>query len=216
VETHLQVGVLDPPEQAETLDRKPLLPEVQQVQDRPVGLRQPGHRCLPAETGLDSHRAAHPGQGRRVPRRPVPGRVLGTPPPEGETPARPFRRAPAVQAGRAVQRMRGKPAHTRPATPVPRRLGTLVPADHQDGDHGGLPDRPRPASRRERYPGTPHTRHLPPAAAARGGGPVAPCQGSAPEPPLWGLLRPCAGTTRMHGPEGAPVQQCTGATRSRG
>ena len=29
----------------------------------------------------------------------------------------------------------------------------------------------------------------------------------------WGLLGPCAWLTRMHGPEGAPVQQCTGATR---
>jgi hypothetical protein len=28
-----------------------------------------------------------------------------------------------------------------------------------------------------------------------------------------GLLEPCAGTTRSHGSEGAPVQQCTGATR---
>jgi len=73
---------------------------------------------LPAETGLDSDRAAHPGQGRRVPGRPVPGRVLGKPPPEGETPARPLRRAPAGQAGRAVRRVRGKSA-TGSATPVP-------------------------------------------------------------------------------------------------
>jgi len=33
---------------------------------------------------------------------------------------------------------------------------------------------------------------------------------------LSGLLGPCARTTRMHGPEGAPVQQCTGATRRCG
>jgi hypothetical protein len=47
------VGVLEPPEQAETLDHQALLREVQQVQERPVGLRRPGHRRLPAETGLD-------------------------------------------------------------------------------------------------------------------------------------------------------------------
>jgi RNA-directed DNA polymerase len=53
LETHLQVGVLEPPEQAETLDHQALLREVQQVQERPVGLRRPGHRRLPHETVLD-------------------------------------------------------------------------------------------------------------------------------------------------------------------
>ena len=67
VETHLQVGVLEPPEQAEALDRRPVLREVQQVQERPVGIRRPGHRRLPAETGLDRYRAAHPGQRRGIP-----------------------------------------------------------------------------------------------------------------------------------------------------
>jgi len=66
VETHLQVGVLEPPEQAETLDRPALLREIQQVQERPVGVRRPGHRRLPTETGLDRHRAAHLGQERGV------------------------------------------------------------------------------------------------------------------------------------------------------
>jgi RNA-directed DNA polymerase len=66
VEAHLEVGVLEPPEQAETLDCRPVLPEVRQVQERPVGVRRPGHRRLPAETGLDGDRAAHHGQRRGI------------------------------------------------------------------------------------------------------------------------------------------------------
>ena len=53
VEAHLQVGVLESPEQAETLDRRPVLPEVRQVQERSLGVRRPEHRRLPSETGLD-------------------------------------------------------------------------------------------------------------------------------------------------------------------
>jgi dihydrofolate reductase len=48
---------------AETLDRRAVLRQIQQIQERSVGVRKPGHGRLPAETGLDSHRAAHPGQG---------------------------------------------------------------------------------------------------------------------------------------------------------
>ena len=91
-----------------------------------------------------------------------PGRVLGAPSPEGETPAGLLHRALAVQAGRAVQPMRGKPADPRPATPVPPGLGTLVPASHQEGDHGGLPRPPRHAQCRTQSANTPRTRHLPP------------------------------------------------------
>ena len=40
VEAHLQVGVLESPEQAETLDRRPVLPEVRQVQERSLGVRR--------------------------------------------------------------------------------------------------------------------------------------------------------------------------------
>ena len=48
VEAHLQVGQAQPPEQAETLDHPPLLRQVQQVQERPVGVRRPRQRRLPA------------------------------------------------------------------------------------------------------------------------------------------------------------------------
>src|SRR6266704_6342469 len=44
-----------------------VFPEVHHGQERPVGVRRPGHRRLPAETILDRHRAAHPGQRRGIP-----------------------------------------------------------------------------------------------------------------------------------------------------
>jgi RNA-directed DNA polymerase len=85
---------------------------------------------------------AHPGQRRRVPGRPRPGRVLGATPPEGPAPAGLLHRAPANQAGRAVHLVRGEPADKGPASPGPRGLGTLVPPAHPAGDHGGHPGPP--------------------------------------------------------------------------
>ena len=41
VETALQMGHLAPRQQAETLDRRPVLRQVQQVQERPLGVRRP-------------------------------------------------------------------------------------------------------------------------------------------------------------------------------
>ena len=103
-------------------------------------------------------------------------------------------------------------AHPRPATPVPPGLGTLVPAGRPKGDHGGPPGAPRPASRRERYPDPPGTRHLPAAAVRVAEGRWRRIAAKHLNRPC-GLLGPwCAGTC-MPGPEGAPVQQCTGATR---
>ena len=68
VEAHLQVGVLEPPEQAETLDHRPVLREVQQVQERPVGIRRPRTPAPTCRNLLDRHRAAHPGQKRGITR----------------------------------------------------------------------------------------------------------------------------------------------------
>ncbi len=68
VEAHLQVGQIQPQEQVEDLDRRPALRQVQQVQERPVGVRRPRQRRLPAETRLDWHRPARPDQGRGIPR----------------------------------------------------------------------------------------------------------------------------------------------------
>jgi len=111
--------------------------------------------------------------------------------------------------------MRGKPADPRPAPPVPPGLGTLVPAGHQEGDHGGLPGPPRHAQRRTRQPDTPRTRHLPPdetSAPAAGEHRAAADDLNRPS----GLPGPRAVMSGMRGPEGAPVQQCTGATRRSG
>ena len=116
-----------PREQAEALDRQPVLRQVQQVQERPLGIRRPRQRRLPGEVLLDGHRPARHGQGLGLPRRPSPGRVLGTGG-DGPGPRSTGTPAPAHQAGRAVPALRGPPPHRRPATAIPRTVGTLVAA----------------------------------------------------------------------------------------
>jgi RNA-directed DNA polymerase len=64
----LQVGDLQARQQAEEVDRGPLLRQVQQVQERPLGIRRRRQRRLPGETLLDRHRPAHHGQRRGIPR----------------------------------------------------------------------------------------------------------------------------------------------------
>jgi hypothetical protein len=53
VVTALQVGHTKPREKAEVLDRQPVLRQVQQVQERPLGLRGPQQRRLPGQVRLD-------------------------------------------------------------------------------------------------------------------------------------------------------------------
>ena len=65
---HLQVGHMAPREQAEALDRRPVLRQVLQVQERPLGIRRPRHRRLYGQVLLDGHRTARAGQGRGIPR----------------------------------------------------------------------------------------------------------------------------------------------------
>ena len=55
-------------QQAEALDRRPVLRQVQQVQERPLGVRRPRQRRLPGQVLLDGHRTARAGQGRGIPR----------------------------------------------------------------------------------------------------------------------------------------------------
>jgi RNA-directed DNA polymerase len=123
--------------------------------DRDTGAYLP----KPAWTDIVRHTLV---KGGASPDDPRSGRVLGATPPEGQAPAGLLHRAPAIQAGRAVQPVRGEPADPRPATPVPPGLGTLVPVGHQAGDQGGLPGPPRHAQRRTQQENTPRTRHLPP------------------------------------------------------
>ena len=63
VEARLEMGELDPPAQRETVDRLPLLRRVQPGQARPLGIRRPRQRRLPAQVRLDDDHPAHPGQG---------------------------------------------------------------------------------------------------------------------------------------------------------
>jgi RNA-directed DNA polymerase len=68
VETHLQVGHMAPRQQAEALGRRPVLRQVQQVQERPLGIRRPQQRRLPGQVLLDTHRTARDGQGHGLTR----------------------------------------------------------------------------------------------------------------------------------------------------
>ena len=100
-------ATMAPPQQAEAVDRRPLLRQVQQVQERPLGVRRPRQRRLPGQVLLDRHRPARPGHGRGITRRPRPDRVLGRTAREGQTPAGQLHAAPARQAGRRAARSAG-------------------------------------------------------------------------------------------------------------
>ena len=146
VESALQVGTMAPPEQAGALGRHPVLRQVQQVQERPLGIRRPRQQRPPGQVLLDPHRAAHPGQGRGISRRSRPVRLLGRTAEEGQAPAGRIQPAPALQAGRAVPAMRRPPAVRRAAAPVSRRMGAVVAARHPQGDSRQLPRPPRVAT----------------------------------------------------------------------
>ncbi|SUA48605.1 Resolvase, N terminal domain [Nocardia africana] len=64
----LQVGDLQPPHQVEMVGLGPLLRQVQQVQEQPLGIRRRSQRHAPATVLLDRHRPAHFGQGPGITR----------------------------------------------------------------------------------------------------------------------------------------------------
>ena len=79
---------------------------------------------------------------------------------------------------------------------------------------GPTPKRVDPARQRPRRSTPPSRTHpLPSTPPGRDG--IHPARFRTTCQPTWGLLGPCAVTSRMHGPEGAPAQQCAGATRPR-
>ena len=151
VEAHLQVGQTQPPEQVEDVAGRPLLRQVQQVQERPVGVRRPrarqrtGRRRAPAQVLLDEHRPAPDGQRHGVPRRPCPDRLLGRAAATHQTPAGQLHAAPARPAGQPLPALRGPRAHRRPATQLTPALGELVAGGHPQGHPARLPRAPRTA-----------------------------------------------------------------------
>ena len=77
VAAHLEVGQVQPPEQAEDLGRSPVLRQVQQVQAGPMGVRRPQERRLHPQVPLDPHPPTPDRQARSVTRRPHACRLLG-------------------------------------------------------------------------------------------------------------------------------------------
>ncbi len=67
VEARAQVSHTPPPQQAEAVDRRPLLRPVPPAPEGPMGARRPRQRRLPPEVLLDQHRPAPAGHRRSVP-----------------------------------------------------------------------------------------------------------------------------------------------------
>ena len=203
VEAHLQVGHMAPQEQAETLDRRPVLRQVQHVQERPAGYSATATAAAtwssspgPASNGTCRSRARH------LPMTP-PWPATGPNGGEKQAAAGQIHPAPARQAGRALPAMRGPPAHRRPATPVPRAMGTVVAAGHPQGDSRQLPRPPR-ATRLSRTMTKPAS-CTPPASA----GSTPACAGNQHfnlQRPR-GLLEPYAATSGSYGSEGARARR---------
>ncbi len=150
-----------PPEQAQALGRRPVLRQVQQVEERPLGIRPPRQRRLPGEVRLDQHQPARHGQGRSVPRRSRPGQLLGRLAATHQAPAGPIHPPPAHQAGRAVPALRCPPDRRRPAAAVPAAVGTMVADGRPEGDSSQLPDPPRTPRPCRSGPNPPCSRLLP-------------------------------------------------------
>ena len=134
---------------------------VQHVQERPLGVRRPRQRRPPGEVRLDQHQPARHGQGRGVPRRPRPGRLLGQSATAQQAPAGQLHARPAHQARRALSALRGPPAHRRPAAAVPAAVGTMVASGHPQGDSRQLPRPPRETRPRRSRHDPPRARILP-------------------------------------------------------
>src|SRR5204863_9704384 len=119
-------------------------------------------RCSPpGEVLLDRYRPAPDGQRRGVSGRPRPSRLLDHQTAAGQTPAGRLQPAPAHQAGRALSALRGPPAHRRPATTIPTRVGTLVVERHPQGNRRRVPRPPGRAQHAGRYTNPLDTRLLP-------------------------------------------------------
>ena len=174
VAADLQVGQPPPREQAEALGHRPLLRPVPPVPAGPLGLRRPRQRRLPGQVLLDKDRPAHPGQRRRLTRRPDAGRILGTAASPKPAPAGPRHPAPARRAAGPLPDLpRTAPARRRRTT-RPRPMATVVhrhpQSDPPPGDPGGCTLQP---GRYRRSP--PDTRPLP---TTRTGNGPAPCNAS--------------------------------------
>jgi RNA-directed DNA polymerase len=143
VEAHLQVGELDPSAQGETLDRRQVLRRVPPRPARPVGVRRPRIRRLPAQVRLDEDHPAHPGQGLGITRRPRPDQLLGSPAPTRETPAGPRPAAAAPTATGTLPALRPVSPARRTGATASRPMGTV---DHSR-PHGDPPPRDRPRHR---------------------------------------------------------------------
>jgi hypothetical protein len=184
-----------PPQQAEVLGHRPLLRRLPPVPARPVGLRRPRQRRLPAQVRLDDDRPAPDGQGHRITRRPRPRPVLDRPATQETTGAAEHDRpASAQDPGRPLSTVHRPPATRRPATTNPTTMGTVAPHRPDNSRPHPGPQTGRPYA--GRHPPPPRA-HLLPTPTTQAG--PSNCQPASPR----GLLEPCAvnaASTVLRGP----------------
>ena len=138
------------PEQAEALDRRPLLRPVQQVPAGPVGVRRPRQRRLPAPSspgpGSSDTRWSRAGRPRTTPPWPSTGPTGG----DGGHPRRWTGSACVCCRGKpGAAQLRGPAPARRPPAANPSRMGT-VGSRHPQGDAQAEPHLPASATDRAR------------------------------------------------------------------
>ena len=182
-----------PSEQVEDVDRRPVLRQVQQVQERPVGVRRPRPHTTAAHpyllkfswTNIVRHQMV---TGAASPDDPALTDYWAAPAEEGQGPAGQLQRCACSPSRTGGARYAGTTCSSPTSHPSPPRVGTLVAEHHPQGDSRRLSHPPRTARRTGRRPNPPRTRLLPPRAPR-----PQPQEHSTPPARPRGLLEPCAG-----------------------
>ena len=105
---------------------RPVLRQVQPGQAGQVGVREPGHRLLPAQVRLDTDRPAPDGRRDGVPGRPGPDRLLGPAATPQPAPAGPRHAAAAAAQHGRCPLCRGLLLHADHEPQSPQRVGTVA------------------------------------------------------------------------------------------
>ena len=137
VEAHLQVGDLQPREQADVLGVRPVLRQIQQSQTGPVGVRRPRERRLHAPLRLDQHRPTPDRQTRGVIRRPRACRLLGLATTQSAPADQPHRPMAPQSPGRTLRDLPGNAARRRGPATNPARVGNVA-GDRPEDDRRHL------------------------------------------------------------------------------
>ena len=189
-----------------------VLRRVQLRQARPVGVRRPRQRRLPAQVRLDEDHPAHAGQGLGLTRRPGPDQLLGSPAATRDTPARPGQAAATPETAWTLPALRrtccSTPTRSH-STPTNGNSGSQAVRKATRHQAITLDAAPGTTRRTRRVPSHPHPL---PRRQPGGAGSGASTSAALTER-LQGLPEPVAWKAGTAGSEGAAAQQCAAATR---